>query len=771
MYKFSTKGRTLKNLRLKNAVVPKLYLFNLKEFFKNKKKILDYIKNNFNEKIIVRSSNFKEDNNNNSFAGYFESVPNVNPKNNTEVIEAISKVISSYKKFKSLKNEILIQKMLNKVDASGVIFTTDINTLSPYYVIDIYEGNDTTAVTSGKFSTQQIVISKYHKLKKNNKFRKLINLSKELERLFKNDKLDIEFAIFKNSVYLLQVRPLSSKIVKKNINKNQNNKIYYSLKKIKKKIIKLQRPHPNLDGKTTYFGVMPDWNPAEIIGIKPKPLALSIYQELITDHVWSESRKRFGFKDVTSNHLMTNFYGTPYIDVRVDCNSWIPNGLPPKTSQKLVLYYLNEFKSNLDYHDKIEFKILFTCLTPSTKLRLKKLKNQNFSQNEILIIEEKLKEINKLAVKEIDNLVDKIDVLKTKQKQLKNTKMYPIDKIYWYLEDCKKFGTYAFAGLARCGFIAIEILNSMVEQKILTVNEKNNYLQNIKTITTELIKDRFKLDKSNFLNKYGHLRPNTYEIESKNYRDGYNQYFSSTKKYKQKIIKKFVFKKSQKIKISKFLKENELNINIKQLNDFIKKSIYYREYGKFVFTKSIDLIFSEIRKIGKINKINLNDLSFLEIENILKLYYNLNDENISSFFKSIINKNRKSYYYNRSIRLPETIIKADDVFYFLEKAGKTNFVTNKLTTAKIMFVSLKNSLNLNGKIVVIESADPGYDFIFNANIQGLITKYGGANSHMSIRCSELNIPAAIGVGNKVYENLKKASSVELNCQLNKIKIL
>ena len=34
----------------------------------------------------------------------------------------------------------------------------------------------------------------------------------------------------------------------------------------------------------------------------------------------------------------------------------------------------------------------------------------------------------------------------------------------------------------------------------------------------------------------------------------------------------------------------------------------------------------------------------------------------------------------------------------------------------------------------------------------LITKYGGANSHMAIRCSELNIPAAIGVGEKNFTN-------------------
>ena len=40
-------------------------------------------------------------------------------------------------------------------------------------------------------------------------------------------------------------------------------------------------------------------------------------------------------------------------------------------------------------------------------------------------------------------------------------------------------------------------------------------------------------------------------------------------------------------------------------------------------------------------------------------------------------------------------------------------------------------------MICIRGADPGYDFIFNHKILGLITEYGGANSHMSIRCSEL----------------------------------
>ena len=55
--------------------------------------------------------------------------------------------------------------------------------------------------------------------------------------------------------------------------------------------------------------------------------------------------------------------------------------------------------------------------------------------------------------------------------------MYSIDKIYWFAEDCKRFGTYSFGGLARCGFIAIELLNSFVNEKIITKEDKMFFKQ------------------------------------------------------------------------------------------------------------------------------------------------------------------------------------------------------------------------------------------------------------------------------------------------------
>jgi phosphoenolpyruvate-protein kinase (PTS system EI component) len=48
-----------------------------------------------------------------------------------------------------------------------------------------------------------------------------------------------------------------------------------------------------------------------------------------------------------------------------------------------------------------------------------------------------------------------------------------------------------------------------------------------------------------------------------------------------------------------------------------------------------------------------------------------------------------------------------------------------------------------------------------------VTMYGGANSHMAIRAAEFGLPAAIGVGEKIYQSLTDARVIELN-PLNKI---
>ena len=72
---------------------------------------------------------------------------------------------------------------------------------------------------------------------------------------------------------------------------------------------------------------------------------------------------------------------------------------------------------------------------------------------------------------------------------------------------------------------------------------------------------------------------------------------------------------------------------------------------------------------------------------------------------------------------------------------------------------------------MIKNADPGFDYVFNHDIKGLITEYGGANSHMAIRCLELNIPAAIGVGKFQFEKIIKSKKIILDCVGKKIELI
>ena len=763
---FKSKASTLKKINIKKGIIPKLFSFKVKEFKKKELYFLKKIQKIFSSKIAIRSSASGEDNLLSSKAGKYKSFLNVDPKNTHFVQKRIKEVISSYSRVNN-KDEVLIQKMVENVTSSGVATSCDKDTFAPYVIINFSNNKKTDHVTSGKKDTKNFIFYKYSKkLPKNRNIKKVINLIKFLEKQINYDHFEIEFIIDKNGkLYLVQLRP----IVNKNKIKTENyDKLLF---KLSKKIKKLQSPHHDLDGNTTAFGVMPDWNPAEMIGIKPKPLALSLYKKLITDQVWSQQRGDYGYKHVNSNYLMASFFGTPYIDVRVDFNSWIPKNLDEKISKKLTNFYINKFIKNKNLHDKIEFEIIFSCFTASTENKLKELLKHSFSHKEIKKILKALREINLLTFQKFSNNLKLIEKLKEKQEKISKSKLYHIDKIYWLIEDCKRYGTLPFAGIARSAFIAKDILLSFVDQKIITKNDYDNFLKSINTVTSDITKNLQLLGKKEFLKKYGHLRPNTYDINSKNYKKGFHKYFklkANNKNFENKI---FNFSNNQKKLINSFLKKNKLKLNFNEFINFLKNSIKEREYSKFVFTKSIDMIFDYLKIFGRRVGLNENDLAFVDIHNVVDLYYNLSKHDLRKKFSLEVNTNRIDYQTNLKLKLPETITSDNDVYYYFESENKINFAGNRKVSGEVIAINKKLNGNFSNKIIVIESADPGYDFLFSRNIKGLITKYGGVNSHMSIRCSELNVPAAIGVGEKKYNELIKSKIVNLDCITQKLDIL
>jgi hypothetical protein len=104
------------------------------------------------------------------------------------------------------------------------------------------------------------------------------------------------------------------------------------------------------------LGVMPDWNPAEMIGLKPTPLAYDLYAHLITNRIWSEARRDQGYVE-SAGPLMVRVLGTPFINVGASLTSFVPADVPSDVRRRVVSACIEQLKRCPHWHDKIEFEL------------------------------------------------------------------------------------------------------------------------------------------------------------------------------------------------------------------------------------------------------------------------------------------------------------------------------------------------------------------------------------------------------------------------------
>ncbi|KAF6628184.1 phosphoenolpyruvate synthase [Paenibacillus sp. EKM208P] len=775
MLKFGTKSETLKLLedRLVGAKILPQIMVTVKEWNENVSEVFQKLalKGWLDTQLIIRSSALLEDSEQASCAGKYLSIPHVIGIDS--FTEAVNKVIQSYSNGDD-RDQILIQPMLEHVKLSGVAFSVNPNNGGNYFVIN-YDDTTTSlsSVTSGQGNIKTYYYFKQAPVPALEILRPIVRLIVELEELFETEKLDIEFAVDEaGCIFLLQVRPL---IV--NVNVANKYKQHTAIHNIYMKIKQAQVNKPYLYGNKTMYGVMPDWNPAEIIGIKPRPLALSLYKELVTDNIWAYQRDNYGYKNLRSFPLLLSFAGTPYIDVRVSFNSFLSKEFDEELSQKLIHYYLYQLAQKPENHDKVEFEIIFSCFTFDIYDRIQKLKQYDFDADELDMICENLKRLTNQIISMDDGLLlndyKKISELKQRRENILNSQMDKISKIYWLLEDCKRYGTLPFAGLARGAFIAVQMLRSLVAVGILSTSDYQNFMSGLETVNSQMNEDLYTLPFEDFLQKYGHLRPGTYDILSRRYDEAPEQYFNvediAKKRNRTRSKKKpFMLCLTQLNQIDTLLLQFGLHIQVLPLFDFFKAAIEGRELAKFEFTKNLSIALQLIGELTEENDLSIEDASYINI-NVIKQAYE-SDHNIRTLLNKSMVEGKQQYAETLQINLPMLIVEPENVWGFHLQRVEPNYITLKKAMGRV--VVLTNSHNkLKGSILLIPSADPGFDWIFSQEIAGFITMYGGANSHMAIRANEMLVPAVIGVGDYLYNQFEKVECLEINCAVQKVRII
>lgn len=777
---FGTKAETLQRLQsvVTAAEIPEIRYFSLSEWTASRKEILDTLRHRFgNRTLAIRSSAQAEDGAKNSMAGAFLSRINVPCHIPRELEDAIDQVAQSLTG--DTHDQVLVQPMVGDVAVSGVIMTFDMVHGAPYYCIDFDdETGRTDVVTSGNGVHKSLYVSRYadNSMIRSPRIASFLRLARELEEVCQCDALDIEFGMNKSGqLFLFQVRRITLATNWLPINERHTLR---QLSHVEDFVRDQSKRRDGILGERTILAIMPDWNPAEIIGTMPRPLAASLYQRLITRSVWCRARAAMGYRPLPDTDLMLLVNNHPYIDVRNSFNSFVPARLPDTIGEKLVNAWLTRLEAHPEFHDKIEFEIVPTCLDFCFA------DDFNTRYPDVLNAEELETFTAALTDPTRTNLAPgpagSLDRALVAAAGLDNLKLAEITgdsaqaflaRADFLLAQCEESGTLPFAIVARHAFIAEALLRSAVRRGALSDGRLTAFKRSIRTVAGSMVGEytrvcQNQLARSEFLGKYGHLRPGTYEITSLRYDERDDLFLNDLPGRPSLSVPQFSLTAGERTAVDRLLVEAGLDVlNAEQLFEYARKAIAGREYVKFVFTRTLSDALSMIGRWGELHGLSRDDLSYLDWPAIAKSLNHPVMDDMNGYYLDMAGTARQNLAATHAFRLAHIIFDVRDIYVATLNRSEPNFVGTGSASGTVVKLEANTptSINIRNMIVCIENADPGFDWIFTKGPSALVTRFGGANSHMAVRCAEFGLPAAIGCGDQIYRRLVAAGSIELNC--------
>ncbi len=783
----STKADTLFALRslIKESSIEEMYILYVRDYQADKKAVCQELMEKFRgRRIVVRSSSSSEDSFQRSNAGHYKSILDVDSSSEEEIIRAVDAVILSYARDirEPAGEQVLIQCQALHVAYSGVVFTRDIQSNRPYYLINYDETGSTDSVTSGSAGRMLKVIRNIEERYLRHPWKQLVRAVRELEHIMEGLALDVEFAIDEEgSVILFQMRPLVASY--KQLKAYDDHAFFELLRDAGE----MYEHHRNvITGTPMMMSDMAFWNPSEIIGNNPRPLDYSLYRAIITHRAWNQGIAALGFRELNQD-LMHRIGNKPYICLEYSFYSLIPQKLDEDLALRLVRYYEQALTSNLTAHDKIEFEIVFSTYDFGTRERSECLLQHGFSEKERSMLTESLKEITEYAVSGFDRMLelDRMSLQRLEQARrgkewlVKNPKAsvhQVLAAAQELLAGLQEYGTPQFARQARLAFMARAFLRSLTEHgpaaepgvAWFSREDVDAFMQSIHTVATEFEQDfrafsMNEISRDSFNEKYGHLRVGTYDIRSERY-DQMNFRPAQSRNQQKAEGRVDALEPSR---LQRAIDESGLQLGAEQQLHFIRSAFEQREYFKFEFTKALSLILELLVQAGAILEIGRQELSWLEIEDFRIPQYMSADE-LKDRLEVLLEQRRRTYRQFQELTLPEVILDRTSLQVVEVYEARPNFITTKRVEGEVVLLEEEPDADIHDKIVVVEKADPGYEWVFAKGIKGFITRFGGAASHMAIRCAEFEIPAAIGCGEKIYDYVSSLSYLSMDCKNGKI---
>lgn len=728
--------------------------------------------------LAVRSSCRREDREDSSLAGAFLSRLDVPAPPDPRFWSAVEDVVASYGAAVDEADQILVQPMVRGVVMSGVVMTRDMDDGSPYYAVEYDdESGRTDSVTGGSGAISKTV-HVFRQFRNSDfdspRLLQVVRTARQVESFLGSNRLDIEFCLDdEDNLHILQVRPIGGSA---RWSLELDEEIVDKISFVEEALAAWDRPQEGIWGRRTILGVMPDWNPAEIIGIQPRPLAASLYRNLITRRTWSLARESMGYRSLPPADLMVLLAGRPYIDVRASFNSFLPEGVSEKTGTALVEAWLDRLASHPEFHDKVEFEVAQTVADPLVEENYRSrtpgvLSPGGFKEWSHLLASMTRRCLDPGSEGGLRKAMELVRSLAERQArrggELPARPSELLARVDSLLEEGRSLGASPFSVIARHAFIAEAFLRAAVAKEALTGDEVDRFRSGVRTISGEFgeaVRSVLagRLSQADFLERFGHLRPGTYDILSPRYADHPESILQGSSPEPRPEPSRALPDLGA---LDRLLRSSlPGGPDAKALLDYAAHAIAGREWAKFVFTRNLSEAVECIARWGEQSGLGREELSWLSIDDLLESRVRPSLCSPREWCRPLVEMGRHTAKVGRGLKLGYLIRSPRDVYVMPRHRSAPNFVTEKRVRGAVVHLDGRDFgvEGLVGAVVCIRNADPGFDWLFSRGIAGLVTQFGGTNSHMAIRCTEYGIPAAIGCGEQLFEAVRRSRNCELD---------